>query len=538
MAVRRDLLAALALWALVVPQGLAYAQLAGMPAQTGLYTALAAMLAYAIFGVSRYLNVGPESSVAILVAASLAPLAERDPDRYVDLAAMLAILTGLVLLVGRLLRLGVVTRLLSAPILTGYLAGSAIVMALNQLPKIFGFDVDTVEHPYIIGGIVTEIDRANALALALAAGAVVTVLVVGKVSTRLPAGFVAIALATAAVWAGDLGDDVGTVGDVPAGLPTPSVPSVRLVDTIDLLLPAASIALLVFSGSVLTAQALAAQDKEDLDANREFVGLGAGNIAAGLLGGFPAAGSDSRSFAAAAAGVRSQRAGVICAGLVVITLLVLTPVFENVPDAALGAVVLLTGAKLLDTAAMRRLWRVRRPDFVLMAITFAGVLAFGVLGGIIVGVIASLAEIVRRTIQPRTAVLGLVGGQQTWRDVDAHQTETIPGLVVYRFDAPIFFGNADILRDEVRGLLAGTSHRVTHVVLNMEAVTDLDTTGADVLGRLLGDLHDRDCALWLARVRQPVLTMIRRTGLLDRIGADAVFYEVDTAVEEYRRTND
>lgn len=531
---RRDLVAALALWALVIPQGLAYAQLAGMPPQTGLYTALAAMVAYAVFGTSRYLNMGPESSVAILVAASLAPLAESDPERYVDLAALLAVLTGGFLLLGRLLRLGIVTRLLSSPILTGYLAGSAIVMALNQLPKIFGIAVDTVEHPYIVGGIVTGLDSTNGRAVALAAATAATVLLLGKLSRRLPAGFVAIAVATVAVAVAGLDDEVGTVGEIPAGLPAPGVPTARLADTIDLLLPAASVALLVFSGSVLTAQALAAKDKEDVDANREFVGLGAGNLAAGLIGGFPAAGSDSRSFAAASSGVRSQRAGVICAGLVVLTLVLLTPLFQDVPDAALGAVVLLTAAKLFDLTAMRTLWKVRRADFVLMVVTFAGVLAFGVLGGIIVGVIASLAEIVRRTIQPRTAVLGMVGDKETWRDTATQDAETIPGLIVYRFDAPIFFGNADILRDEVRRLVTNVRHPVTHVVLNAEAVTDLDTTGVEVLNRLIEDLTDRDIRLWIARLRHPVRAMMERTGLLQRLGDGAVFYEVDDAVDAFR----
>ncbi|MCI0686193.1 MAG: STAS domain-containing protein, partial [Sporichthyaceae bacterium] len=490
---------------------------------------------YAIWGTSRYLNVGTESSVAILVAASLAPLAEHEPARYVNLAALLALLTGTVLLVGWVLRLGVVTRLLSLPVLTGYLAGSAVVIALNQLPKMFGIPVDTARHPYVVGGIVEGIGGTNGWALALTAGTIAAMLGLGRISRGIPAGFVAIALATAAVAAAGLNGEVDTVGEIPAGLPHPGLPGFRLADVLDLLLPAASIALLVFSGGVLTAQALAAEDGEDLDANRQFVGLGAGNLAAGLIGGFPAAGSQSRSFAAASSGAGSQRAGLVCAGLLVLTLVVLTPLFRDVPDAALGAVVLLTAARLVDLATMRKLWRIRRADFLLMVITFTGVLVFGVLGGIVVGVMTSLAEIVRRTIQPRTAVLGLVGGRETWRDTTVHDTETLPGLIVYRFDAPVFFGNADLLRDEVRQLVASARPVVTHVLINAEAITDLDTTGAGVLSRLLTDLRAQQVRLWLARVRYPVLDMMRQTGFLGDLGEQAVFDEIAPAVEAFRR---
>jgi SulP family sulfate permease len=533
---RHDIPAALGLWALLIPQGLAYAQLAGMPPVTGLYTGLVATVAYALFGTSRYLNMGPESSTAILVAGSILPLSRGDPARAVALAGMLALLTGGVLLAGYVLRLGVITRLLSSPILTGFLAGSAVVMAVTQLPKAFGFPVDPEQYPLIVGGIVVGIAKTNPWALGIALGTIVVMVVLQRTLPRLPAGFIALVLATVAVAVGGLADQVSVIGDIPRGIPAPSFPSVGLRAVMSLLVPAASVALLVFSGSVLTAQALAARDGEDVDANREFVGLAIGNLAAGFAGGFPAAGSESRSFVVAAGGGRTQVTGLVAAGLVLLTLLVLTPLFHDVPDAALGGVVLVTAAKLFDTRAMRYLWRVRRADFLLMAITFGGVLLTGVLGGIVIGVIASLAEMVRRTIQPRTAVLGMVEGAATWRNVREHESaETIPGLIVYRFDAPLFFGNADVLRNQVRDLVRSAPDPVRAVILNMEAVTDLDTTGAQVMERLLDDLGSMGVRLSLARVRTHVREMLARTGLEEKIAAENIHPTVQLAVDSARR---
>ena len=535
---RPDLLAALGLWALLIPQGLAYAQLAGLAPVTGLYAGLVAVLAYALFGTSRYLTVGPESSVAILVASSLAPLAGGDAARYAALAATLAVLTAAVLLVGFLLRLGVITRLLSSPILTGYLAGSAIVMALNQLPRVFGFEVDKTAYPYVIGGIFSGISETNSWAIGLAVATVAIMLVARRISKRLPAGFIAMAGITVTVWIGGLDDRVSVLGDVPSGLPTIAVPSFAVRDVIDLLIPAASIALLVFSGSLLTAQALAARDQEDVDANREFAGLAAANAAAGLVGGFPTAGSDSRSFLVASSGGRTQMVGMLCGVMVALTLLFLTPLFTDLPDAALGAAVLVTASQLLDFRAMRTLWSVRRTDFVLMIVTFVGVLAFGVLGGIIVGVITSLSEMVRRTVHPRTAVLGMIDGRETWRDIHEHDAETIPGLLVYRFDSPLFFGNADVLRDEVRDMVRKAEHPIHEVVVNAEAVTDLDTTGVQVLDRLLEDLSADGVLLQFARVRAPIRAMMMRTGFEERLGKENLHYTVDEAVEAFRARRD
>jgi SulP family sulfate permease len=532
---RPDGLAALSVWALLIPQGLAYAQLAGMPPVTGLYVGMIAMLAYGLFGTSRYLNIGPESSVAILIASSLVGMAVIGTDEYVALAATLALLVGVMLVIGFVLRLGVITRLLSSPVLTGYLAGSAIVMSINQLTKVFGFEVDKEQYPYIVGGILHDLGRTNVWALGIAAGTMAVMVSVQLISKRLPAGFIALALATLVTSLTALSEKVAVVGTIKAGLPPFAMPSLNLHVIVQLLIPAASIALLVFTGAVLTGQALAARDREDLDANSEFVGLAAGNVAVAFFGGFPDTASDSRSFMAATGGGRSQMVSFVCAFLVALTLVFLTGLFTDVPLAALGGVVLVTAAKLFDLKAMRRLWAIRRVDFILMIVTFGSVVLFGVLGGIVIGVIASLVEMVRRTLQPRTAVLGKVPGSSTWRDVKTEGGETIPGLLIYRFDAPLFFGNADEFRADIRRLAAAGDPPVRAVLVNAEAITDLDTTGVNVLSRLLEDLTAADVSLSFARVRSPVREMMRRTGLEEAIGAARFFLQIDEAVAAFEQ---
>jgi sulfate permease, SulP family len=533
---RPDLLAALSLWAVLVPQALAYGQLAGLPPVTGLYTALGAMLLYVLFGTSRYLNIGPESSVAILVASSLAPLAGADPDRYAALAALLALLVGALLLLGRLARLGVITRLLSAPVLTGYLAGSAIVIVGGQLTKITGIDLEDSSWPTVLGGLLQNLEQTNLWALGFAVGTALVVLLVARFAPRLPAPLVAVLLATAAVSVFGLADRLDVVGSIDTGVPVPALPDAGVEDALRLLGPAASVALLVFSGSVLTGRSLAVRDREDLDANREFVGLGAANLAAGLLHGFPANASDSRSFVAANAGGRSQMTGLIGAGLVLVTLLALIPLFRNLPNAALGAVIILTAIRLVDLRELRRLWRVRRSDFVLALITFAGVLVFGVLGGIGVGVLASLLEVMRRAVLPHTAVLGMVAGTATYRDIEQYaDAETLPGLVVYRFDAPVFFANADVFRDQIRELVRDAKVPVREVIVNAEGINDLDTTGIQMLERLLDDLEDQDVHLSWARVRTPLRNLMRSTGLEQRIGAGNFHLRVEDAVAAFSR---
>jgi SulP family sulfate permease len=532
---RGDLLAGLTLWALLIPQGLAYGQLAGLSPVTGLYVGLVGMLAYALLGSSRYMTVGPESSVAMIVAVELGPLADGDQARYIALAGLLGLMVGAALLLGFAARLGILTRLLSAPVLTGYLAGSGIVIALSQLPKVTGIETAR-RYPGVLAGLTRNADTAQAWAIAIAIGTAVVAVGLSRVGRRLPAALIALALATAFVAATGLSDTVAVVGHVQAGLPQVALPDAGLGDVRSLLAPAGSIALLVFASTILTGQALAARDREDLRPNHEFLALGVANLGAGLVHGFPANGSDSRSFAAAAAGARTQLAGVVAAALLVATLLVLTPLFQKLPAAALGAVVIVTALRLVDIRELRRLWRVRSSDFVLSVVTLAGVLVFGVLHGIAIGVVASLLEVLRRAALPHTAVLGRLRGETpAYRDVEEHEgVQTIPGLIVYRFDAPLFFANAQLFRDELLRLVHEAPAPIRQVIVNAEAVYDIDTTGIRMLERLHGDLAAESVELAFARLKSKPRRLLRAAGLDERVGSENFWLRVDDAVAAFR----
>ncbi|NUR85675.1 MAG: STAS domain-containing protein [Nonomuraea sp.] len=518
---RPDLLAALSLWAVLVPQAFAYAQLAGLPPVTGLYTALGAMLGYAVFGASGRLNMGPESSVAIVVASVVAPLAHGDPRRHTALAGLLALLVAAILLIGYVLRAGVVMRLMSGPVLTGYLAGSAVVIVLSQLPKVTGIRHGPGEADFW------------ALGCALLTAAVV--LLVRRFAPRLPGPLIALVLATAAATVAGLVGHLKVLGTVAGGLPVPHLGGITMKDVTGLLGPAASVALLVYAGSVLTARALAAREGREVDVQQEFLGYGAANAGAGLLGGFPANASDSRSLLLANSGARSQVACVLAGVALLLTLLILMPLVTNLPQAALGAVIIVTAVGLVDLKEFRRLWRVRRSDFVMAVVTAVSVLVFGVLQGIVAGVVVSLLEVLRRAVMPYTAVLGRTGESRAFRDIATYtDAETLPGLVVYRFDAPLFFANADTLRDDLRRLCETAEPPVRRVVLNAEAIYDLDTTGVAVLHKVL-DEFDRDgVRLEVARAHTSVRTLMRATGLEERV---RFHHRVRDAVAAYREAN-
>jgi SulP family sulfate permease len=483
-------------------------------------------------GSSRYLHVGPESSVSIVTAAYVGGLVTGAPERAAALASLLALVTAGFLLVGAALRLGVIARLLSTPVLAGYLTGSAVVIAASQLGKIIAVPPSGDRWWQKLGSVVAQLADTNGYAIAVAAGSLLVVVVLMRWAPRVPAILVAISAATAVVGLAGWADQLPVVGGVPAGVPVPSLPGVRSGDVLNLLGAGASVAVLVFAGSMLTATALARRDRAPVSARREFLGLAAASVGSGLLQGYPANASDSRSFVVADSRARSQVANLAAAGLVAVTLLVLTPVFRYLPQAALGAVVLVAAVRMIDLVALHRLWRVRRSDFVMAAVTMGGVLAVGVLPGIGVGIAVSLLEVLRRALLPHTAVLGRVAGHQTWRgaDDDHGDLRRVPGLLVYRFDAPLFFANADVLRSQVVRLVDEADPPVRTVVLNAEGMVDMDITGAETLGELLDDLDERGIRLVLARVRTSLRTTLRRLEVEDRIGTENIHLSVRGAV--------
>jgi SulP family sulfate permease len=531
---RPDLLAGLAVWAVLVPQGLAYGELAGLSPVAGLYTALGGMLLYSLLGSSRYVNIGPESSIAIVTAAYVGGLVTDDPERAAALAALLSLVAAGFLLLGALLRLQVVARLLSTPVLTGYLTGSAVVIGASQLGKLFAIPTPSEQWWLKLAEIATNISATNVRALLIGIATVLAVVGLLHWAPRVPGILLAIASATAVVALAGWNGLVPVMGEVASGIPIPALPRFAPSDVLDLLGAGASVALLVYAGSMLTASALARRDRERVSGRREFLGLAAACIGSGLLRGFPANASSSRSFVVADTAGRSQMANLVAAALTAGTLLVLTPVFEFLPEAALGAVVLVAAARMIDLAALGRLWRVRRSDFVLAAVTAGGVLVVGVLPGIGVGVAVSLLEVLRRAIMPPTAVLARVTGRTTWRNIDNHAgAHTVPGLLVYRFDAPLFFANAAVLGEEVVRIVDESDEPVREVVLDAEGMVDMDITGAETLDELLDALDDRGVRLVLARVRTTLRTTLRRLGLEERLGPGSFHMRVRDAVADF-----
>ncbi len=534
-----DLVAGLVLTALLVPQGMAYAELAGLPPVTGLYTTVLALLAYALFGPSRILVLGPDSALGPLIAASLLPLigADGDPAKAVALASALAVLMGLVCVLAGVVRVGRVAELLSKPVRVGYLNGIAVVVVIGQLPKLFGFGTDA-------SGL---FDEARAFLDGVRDGdTVVPSLVIGLVSLAVILGFrrwlpkvpgvlVAVVGATLAVGAFDLvAHGVKVVGEVPAGFPNPAIPHVSWSELRSLAIAAIGLAFVTLADTSALSRSLAAKRGDDVDPNQEIAALGTANLAAGLFQGFPVSASASRSAVAEATGARSQLTGVVGAGAIVLILVAFNGIVADLPSSTLAAIVIAAALSLFDLATLRWLWRVRRSELMLSMAALLGVALVGVLQGIVIAIALSMADFVRRAWHPYDAVLGRMPNQRGYHDIDRHEdAEQIPGLVIYRFDAPVFFANADIFGQSVKAAVAARSEPITWVIVAAEPITDIDTTGADVLTDLLDDLEGEGTDLAFAELKGPVKDMLRRYDLFDRVGEDRFFPTLGTAIDAY-----
>ena len=532
---RPDILAALSLWAVLIPQTMAYAQLAGVPSVYGLYTAFAAMIGYAIFGTSRVLNQGPESAVAIVTAATLMPIVAGDGDRYILLASVLAILVGIWAIIGGIARLGFITRYISRPILTGYIVGSAWLIVISQLPGLLGISVDEDSYYTALGAILRSLGDTNLWTLGLGLGLMAFIYAMRAILPKFPAYMIAAIIATVVVAVFNL-EDVGVtvVGMIQSGVPLPKIPFVPMSDVMALVMPAAGIALLAYADSVVTAESLARPAGYDIDADQEFFGLGMASVSSGLFQGFPVNGSQTRSVVLADSGARTQMSGLISSVLVVITLLVLTPAFELLPNVALAAIVIVAGIGLIDLPELKRLWRIQRADFVLMIITALAVVIIGMLQGIVIAIVLSLLDVARRSTAPHTAILVQVPGTDTYRDIDnVDGGEPYPGLLMYRFDAPLFFANVSVMTDELADLIAVADPPYQWILIDAESIYDMDTTAVQGLEELIEDLEAANIVLAFARLRQAVREIMDAAGLIDMIGEQNIYLEVDDGVSAF-----
>ena len=538
---RRDTLAALAVWAVLVPQAMAYAALAGVPPVYGLYAALAGLVVYALFGTSRQLNVGPSSSIAVLSAATIAPLAVADGERFLVLSAALALLTGAILVVAGLTRLGFIAEFLAKPVLAGYFVGVALVIAVSQVPKLLGVDVESVGFLRRLWSLIGEADAVHGWTVAVGLGTLALLLALRAVAPRVPGPLIAVALGVLVSRALDLEDSgVAVVGEISSSLPDVGLPGVGWGEVNRLLAGALGVAILAYAESIAAARTFAAKHGYEVDPNRELIAMGAANIGSGLLKGFPIDASVSRTAVADDAGQRSQLAGLLNAALVLATILLLTPFFADLPQATLAAIVIAAVLPLMRTAEIRRLRHLDEIDFGLAVVCLVGVLLFGVLGGLAVAVIASLGALIYRTFRPHTAVLGRVRGRGEsdedfgFRDVTRHpEGETYPGLVIFRFDQEIFFANARLFRDYVRELVAEADVPVQAILLDAAAVTHVDTTGLDVLRDVHEELSREGITLMLARMKGPVHDIFERADLMGVFGRENFFPTVHAGVAAY-----
>ena len=532
-----DLVAGLVLTALLVPVGMGYAQAAGLPPITGLYATIVPLVVYAAFGPSRVMVLGPDSSLAAVIAAVILPLGGDDPRTAVALAGALAVLTGLVILVAGIARLGFVTELLSRPVQLGYLCGIAVTILVGQLPRLCGFSIEG-------RGLLSEIrdfargvadGQVNRAALAVGATGIVVVLLLRRFWPRVPGVMVAVLVGIAAVAAFDLDEQgVQVLGVLPEGLPAFALPAVDLADLGALLSGALGIALVAVADTTVLSQSLAAQRGETVDPNQELRALGAANLAAGLFQGFAISSSASRTPVAVAAGARSQLTPLVGAVAIAVLLVAAPGALQDLPLPMLAAIVITAAVGLIDIAGVRRLYRVRRSEFVLWLAAFAGVALLGVLVGIFVAILLSLADFVRRAWRPHDAVLGREDELKGYHDIDRHPSaRLIPGLLLYRFDAPLFFANAGYFRRRVRDLVAEATHPVRWVVVAAEPITDIDTTAAGILQELLEELRERQVTLAFAELKGPVKDRLERYRLYDDIGPERFFPTIGTAVNGY-----
>lgn len=532
--VGRDLMAAAAVTTLLIPAGMGYAEAAGLPPITGLHATIVGLLAYALVGPTRTLILGPDSSLAPVIAVAVLPLSGGDPKRAIALAGLLALLSGAMLLIGGILRLGFVMDLLSKPIRLGYLSGVALTILVGQLPKLFGFSTDGESLFDRAGGFVRGLGdgRVDGAAAAIGLGALATIVVVRRYAPRLPAFLLVMAGATLAVAWFHL--SVPVVGRLPGGLPVPALGSLGWNDIVVLLPAAAAIAIVTFADTAVLSHTLAAIDGEEPHDSREMAALGVSNLAVGALGGFPVSGSASRTPVARASGARSRLTGVFAALAVGGLLLVAPGATRQMPAAALAAVVVTAALSLADPRGIARLRRVRPTEFALALVAFAGVAALGVLRGIAVAVGLSLMEFVFHAWRPYMAELGRVDRLKGYHDLERHpEGRRVPGLVIARFDAPLFFANASVFTGFVRHLLAAAPERVRWVVVAAEPVTDIDATAAESLVALDDELRRRGIRMVFAELKGPVKDGLARYGLADRFDANRFYPTLGTAVSDY-----
>jgi high affinity sulfate transporter 1 len=534
----QDLVAGLVLTALLAPVGMGYAEAAGLPAIYGLYATIVPLLAYAIFGPSRILVLGPDSALTALIAATILPLANGDAGRAVSLAAMLAVFTGILCILAGLARFGFVTDLLSKPIRYGYLNGIAFTLLITQLPKLLGFSVPPGSLTESAAGLLRGIleGRVNLTAGTIGISCLVVIFACRRCSPRLPGVLLAVVGSTLAVALFDLETSrhLSVVGTLPQGLPAFRIPDVTLSECTPLASGALAIALVSIADMSVLSRIYALRGSYYVDENQELIALGIANVAAGFFQGFSVSSSASRTPVAESAGARTQMTCVVGAVCIALLLLFAPGMMLHVPIAALAAVVISVCYKLVEIVEVRRLYYLRRGEFVLSIVCFLGVALLGVVHGIFISVGFALLAFIWRAWRPYCAVLGRIDGIKGYHDITRHpEAHRIPGLVLFRWDAPLFFSNAEMFREQVLRAVSEAPTPTKWVVVAAEPVTDVDITAADVLAELVEELHRAGIELCFAQMKGPVKDHLKRYGLFSIFGVENFFPTIGQAVDHY-----
>jgi high affinity sulfate transporter 1 len=531
---RYDVVAGVTVWGLLVPEALAYAGLAGMPPQAGLYTLLATLAAYAIFGTGRHVVAGATSASAVLLASSVGGLGHNGVDAYVADAGVLVLLCGGLFLVAGLLRLGFISQFLSRPVMASFVFGLAIFVTVSQLPKLFGIEKGGGDTIAQFVHVLANLGSTSAATLAVGASALVLLFGVERFAPKLPGGLIALVLGIAVSSALDLSvHGVAVVGHVPSGLPTPGVPTVDSGDLPELATAAAGMVLVIFGESLAAADNYALKHGYEIDPDQELIALGVANAGSGLVGGLAGGGSLSQSAVNEGAGARSEASPLVAAALIVVTVLLLTPLFKSLPEAVLAALIIHAVSHLWKVRQLRHVYLERRAEFWLGMATLLGVVVFDVLPGLVIGVASMLLLVIWNASRPHLAVLGRVPGSPgVFVGIRHHpDAEPVPGILVVRLESPIFYANAAPVRDRVKELVAHADPLPHAVVLDMSANDELDITSAQVLDELVTTLHGAGLDVALADVRTHVARMAQRSDLLRTLGEDRVFQSVEQALE-------
>ena len=533
----QDLMAGLVLTTMLVPVGIAYAVASGVPGIYGLYATIVPLLAYALFGPSRILVLGPDSSLAAVILAVVLPISAGDPARAVIAASLMAVVSGLVCILVGAVRLGFVTELLSKPIRYGYMNGIALTVLISQLPKLFGFSIDGEGPVRDLFQIVESILGGQANWTAFAVGAVtLAVILLLKPWKKIPGLLIAVVGATIAV--GVLGLDasagVKVLGPLPQGLPSFVLPWIGFADLAQVVIGGCAVAMVSFADTSVLSRTYAAKTRTHVDPNQEMIGLGAANLAAGLFQGFPVSSSSSRTPVAEAAGSRTQLTGVVGAIAVALLVLLAPNLLEDLPNSALAAVVIAAAIGLFEFADLRRIFRIQRWEFWLSIVCFVGVAAFGAIPGIGLAIVIAILEFLWDGWRPHYAVLGRVDGIRGYHDIKRYpDARLIPGLLLFRWDAPLFFANAELFHQRVLEAVANSPTPVRQIIVAAEPVTSIDVTSADMLTELVRTLNTSNIELRIAELKDPVKDKLKRFELFERFGAEHFYPTMGAAIDAY-----